>query len=114
MIALIEAKQLRLLASAVDRRWPNYPDVPTLKEQGYNAATVVPLGFACPAGVPAEIRARLEQAVARAARDAELAETLRSLTIAPHAMTGKEFHDAIRSQAAAVEAALVEAGMKKT
>lgn len=114
MVPLIEGKQLRLLASATDRRWPNYPDIPTLKDLGFNAATVVPLGFACPSGVPAEIRARLEQAVARAARDAELTETLRSLTIAPHAMTGKEFHDAIRSQAAAVEAALVEAGMKKT
>ncbi len=114
MIALIEAKQLRLLASAVDQRWPNYPDVPTLTELGYNAATVVPLGFACPSGVPAEIRARLEQAVAKAAQDAELIQTMRSLTISPKAMNAKEFHDAIRSQAPAIEAVLVEAGMKKT
>jgi tripartite-type tricarboxylate transporter receptor subunit TctC len=114
LVPLIEGGQLRLLASATDRRWPNYPDIKTLKELGHNASTVVPLGFACPSGVPQEIRARIEKIIALAAADPELNATMKNLQIAPNALTGQQFHDAIKSQAAAIEAALVEAGMKKT
>lgn len=114
LVPMIEGGKLRLLASATDRRWPRYPDVPTLKELGYDAASIVPLGFACPAAVPAEIRARLEHCVALAARDAELATTMESLNIRSRPMTAPEFRDAIASQRATVEGILVAAGMKKT
>ena len=66
---------LRLLASATEHRWANYPDVKTLKEMGYDGRSVVPLGFACPAAVPPEIRARLERVVT------QLQTTMKSLTI---------------------------------
>ncbi|MBL8702017.1 MAG: tripartite tricarboxylate transporter substrate binding protein [Alphaproteobacteria bacterium] len=114
LVPLIEGGKLRLLASATDRRWPKYPEVRTLKEMGYDAASVVPLGFACPAGVPAEIRARLEQAIAIAAKDAELLATMQTLNIRQRPMSSVEFHDAIKSQQATVEGILVAAGMKKT
>jgi tripartite-type tricarboxylate transporter receptor subunit TctC len=114
LVPLIEGKQLRLLASATDYRWPNYPEVKTLKEMGYNAASVVPLGFACPAGVPQDIRTKLEKAITVAATDPELVATMRNLTIRPKTMTSAEFYDAIKSQTATVENILVAAGMKKT
>jgi tripartite-type tricarboxylate transporter receptor subunit TctC len=105
---------LRLLASATGHRWPNYPDVKTLRELGYDAANLVPPGFACPSPVPPDIRTRLERAVALAAPDPELQATMRSLTIRPRAMSGAEFFAALKSQAPTVENILVAAGMKKT
>ncbi len=114
LVPMIEGGKLRLLASATERRWPRYPDIPTLRELGYDAASIVPLGFACPAGVPAEIRAQLERCVALAARDAELAATMESLNIRSRPMTAAEFRDAIASQRETVEGILVAAGMKKT
>jgi tripartite-type tricarboxylate transporter receptor subunit TctC len=114
LVPLIDGGQLRLLASATDYRWPNYPDVKTLKEIGYDARSVVPLGFACPAAVQPEIRTRLERAVTLATTDPELQATMKSLTIRPRAMTSAEFAEAIKSQAAIVESILVAAGMKKT
>lgn len=114
LVPLIEGKKLRLLASATGNRWPNYPEVKTLKELGYDAASVVPLGFACPAGVPPEARAKLEQAITKAAGDAELAAAMRNLTIMPRAMTAAQFYQAIKSQEATVEGILVAASMKKT
>jgi len=113
LIPLIEGGQLRLLASVTDDRWPKYPDVKTLKEMGYDATTIVPLGFACPSAVPAEIRARLERVVTLAAADPELQATMKGLIIRPKAMTAAQFHDAIKSQAATVEGILTAAGMKK-
>ena len=111
---MIEGGKLRLLASATGQRWPRYPDVPTLRELGHDAASIVPLGFACPSGVPAEARTRLERVVALAARDGELAATMENLSIRPRPMDAAEFRHAIESQKATVEGILVAAGMKKT
>lgn len=114
LVPLIEGKQLRLLASATSYRWPNYPDVKTLKDLGYNAESVVPLGFACPSGVAQDSKTRLEKAIALAATDPELIATMTNLTIRPRNMSSAEFYDAIKSQSATVENILVAAGMKKT
>ncbi|MCC7426273.1 MAG: tripartite tricarboxylate transporter substrate binding protein [Alphaproteobacteria bacterium] len=114
IVPMVEGGRLRLLAACNGSRWPNYPDVPTLRDLGYDAATIVPLGFACPAAVPAEIRARLQAAIALAAQDADLQATMRRLTIMPRPLSGPQFAEAIRSQAQTVEGILVAAGMKRT
>jgi tripartite-type tricarboxylate transporter receptor subunit TctC len=114
LVPLIEAGQLRLLASATDYRWPNYPDVKTLTEMGYDARSIVPLGFACPAAVPHDIRTKLERVVTLATGDPELLATMKSLTIRPQAMTSAEFFEAIKTQAPTVENILTAAGMKKS
>lgn len=41
----------RLLASASPGRWPEYPNVPTLRELGYNYISFGPMGYAFPRGV---------------------------------------------------------------
>jgi tripartite-type tricarboxylate transporter receptor subunit TctC len=113
LVPLIEGKQLRLLAGASSSRWPNYPDVKTLKDLGYDAATVVPLGFATQSAVPKDIQTRLEQVIAIAAKDLEVLDVLKNLMIQPLALSGKQFGDALKAQAPTVEAALVAANMKK-
>jgi tripartite-type tricarboxylate transporter receptor subunit TctC len=112
MLPLLESQRLRLLA-VTPARWPNLPEIPTVKELGYNAETVVPLGFACPAAVPKPIRDRLEAAIIKAARDPATVEMLERTVNMPKAMTGEEFREALFSQAAMIEAMLVEAGMKR-
>lgn len=113
MTPLIEGKQLRLLASASSRRWPQYPDIPTLRDLGYNAANVIPLGFACPAGVPKPIRDRFEKIIMDTARDPEVVASLTKFQVAIIPLTGAEFETAIKSQAPVVEQILEQAGMKK-
>ena len=112
MLPLLEAGRLRLLA-ATPARWPNLPDVPTVKELGYDAETVVPLGFACPAAVPKPIRDRLEAAIMKAARDPATVEMLERTVNQPKTMSGEEFRQALASQAPLIEAMLAEAGMRR-
>ena len=114
MTPLIEGKQMNFLASAATERWPNYPNVPTLIEMGYKAVDIVPLGFACPAGVPASISSRLEAVIVKAAGDADVLDTLKKFSTAPLKMTGAEFLNALKQMAPEVEKVLVEAGIKKT
>ena len=58
----IEANKLRFLASAAEARWPDYPDVKTLREMGFNAVSNGPFGYAFPTGVDPAIKERMDKA----------------------------------------------------
>jgi putative tricarboxylic transport membrane protein len=62
----VEGKKLRILAVPAEQRLPGLPDVPTLKELGYNVHVGGGRGFAMPAGVPKEAAAIMEAALERA------------------------------------------------
>ena len=69
-MGLVEGKKLRILAVPAQQRLPNLPDVPTLRELGYNIHAGAGRGFAMPAGVPKEAAAIMETALERAHRSA--------------------------------------------
>lgn len=60
---MIEAKKLRVLGMTTEKRLPQYPDFPTLIEQGVNVQIGTGRGFAMPAGVPKEAAAFMEAAL---------------------------------------------------
>ena len=53
----------RILAVAGDQRRPDYPQVPTLKEQGYNVSLDFISAVLAPKGLPNDVRARLVDAI---------------------------------------------------
>jgi putative tricarboxylic transport membrane protein len=61
----VEAKKMRILAVAGERRMSVLPEVPTLKELGLPVSVGTGRGFAMPAGVPAEAAATMEAALRR-------------------------------------------------
>ena len=65
MLPLVEAKKMRVLAVTGERRFKQAPDVPTLKEQGYNIIAATGRGFAMPAAVPKEAAAAMEAGLKR-------------------------------------------------
>jgi tripartite-type tricarboxylate transporter receptor subunit TctC len=74
----IEAGDLRPLAITSAERAPFLPDVPSLKELGYPELTlsVSVDGLAGPAGMPAEVTAKLEDALRDTLADPEVLETI--------------------------------------
>ncbi len=70
----VEAKKLRILAVPAEKRLTGLPDVPTLKELGYNVHVGGGRGFAMPAGVPKEAVAVMETAMERAHKSAQWKE----------------------------------------
>lgn len=60
----VEAKTLRVLAIAADKRLPQAPDVPTLKELGFPITSGTIRGFTFTAGVPKEAVSTMETAMA--------------------------------------------------
>jgi tripartite-type tricarboxylate transporter receptor subunit TctC len=57
----VEAKKIRLLAVTTDSRLPAYPDVPTLKELGFDVSHAIWHALMVPVGTPPEVVARLRQ-----------------------------------------------------
>jgi tripartite-type tricarboxylate transporter receptor subunit TctC len=62
---------LRPLAQLGPARWPVTPDVPTMRELGFDVVEGSMRGIAAPAGVPRPVLDRLAQAVRRAVADPE-------------------------------------------
>ena len=53
--------KVRLLAITSDKRLPIYPDIPTLKELGYDVTHSIWHTLMVPAGTPPEVVAKLRQ-----------------------------------------------------
>jgi putative tricarboxylic transport membrane protein len=70
----VEAKTLRVLAIASERRLPQAPDVPTLREPGYPIIAGTIRGFTFTAGVPKEAFATMEAALEKVQKSAEWKE----------------------------------------
>ncbi|MGH7355981.1 MAG: Bug family tripartite tricarboxylate transporter substrate binding protein [Candidatus Rokuibacteriota bacterium] len=72
----VEAGQLKFLAVATDKRLPDAPNVPTLRELGVNVVYAVTRGVTLPKGTPAEIVAKVADACAKATAEAAFAEAM--------------------------------------
>lgn len=111
MIGLVRAGNLRMLASASMDRWPEFPDVPTLIEQGFETATRQPIIWAGPAGLPPAIRERLSTALLEAARDPQVQMRQNTASIASRVLEAGPTLALIQQVRPGVEAALRSAGM---
>ena len=73
----VDAGQLKFLAIATEKRSPEIPNVPTLKELGVNVVFSVERGIVVPKSTPAEAQAKLETACAQAVKDPAFAESMK-------------------------------------
>jgi len=74
----VDAAQLKFLAIATEKRSPELPNVPTLKELGYNVVYSVSRGLLAPKGTPTDILSKLEGACGQAAKDPAFAESMKN------------------------------------
>ncbi|MBV5293321.1 MAG: tripartite tricarboxylate transporter substrate binding protein [Curvibacter lanceolatus] len=87
----IQSGKLRALAVAGAQRSPALPDVPTLAEAGLNDYAVEPwFGVYGPAGLPAPVVQRLEQALAQALADPAVKDKLVAAGFTPRSASAAE------------------------
>jgi tripartite-type tricarboxylate transporter receptor subunit TctC len=84
-----------LLASASPIRWPEMPDVPTIKEQGFPVEIDSWLGVAVPKGTPAPTVKVLEQAMLNAMKNAEIRKNFTAIGVDPADLTGAQYRKAL-------------------
>jgi tripartite-type tricarboxylate transporter receptor subunit TctC len=73
----VEAGELKFLAIATEKRSPELPNIPTLKELGVDVVYDVNRGIMVPKGTPADVIAKLGTACAAAAKEPAFAEALK-------------------------------------
>ena len=74
----VVAGWLKLLAVDAEERWPDLPDIPTLREAGVEQEKVASwFGLAAPAGTPENVIERLQAAFANAAKNPALIQAAR-------------------------------------
>lgn len=109
----IEAGKLRLLASAGVERWPDYPDIKTLREHGFDAVTNGPFGYAFPAGVDPAIQQRMEAALADVMADKSVQAQIAKIGVVPIYRTGAEYKAFLKKIETDLLPILAETGMVK-
>jgi tripartite-type tricarboxylate transporter receptor subunit TctC len=73
----VDAGQLKFLAIATEKRHPEMPNVPTLKELGVNVVYDVNRGLLLPKGTPNEVISKVGAACAAAAKEPEFAKAMK-------------------------------------
>lgn len=100
------------LAVPADARLDEFPDVPTLAELGYGEVRGAGLQMVLgPAGMPADVVAMLESALAQASESPEFLDTLTRAGVAPRFMAGTALDAHLRAEHEHVGSLVTELGL---
>jgi tripartite-type tricarboxylate transporter receptor subunit TctC len=112
-VPAVKAGQLRLLATMGDERSPTFPQVPTMKEAGYDFVTDAVYGIVAPAELPSDLAKKLEKAFTQALKDKQYLETISKMDLVPVYYSGKNFEQFLRVNWGVINKHLVGAGLIK-
>jgi tripartite-type tricarboxylate transporter receptor subunit TctC len=110
----IAAGKVRVLASTTAKRPGLFPDVPTLKEAGYDGVTDSMVAVFAIAGTPKPIIDRLNKEITRiVGTNQEVRRKLGELGIDPETMSPEEFDGFVRSELPRWADLIAQAGLQK-
>jgi tripartite-type tricarboxylate transporter receptor subunit TctC len=113
MLPLINAGKLRGLAVTSDDRWPELPDVPTLRESKFEGIpALLWSGLLAPAQTPTAVIDKLNAAMVEAMQTPAAQAGLTKLGLKTKALTAKEFDAVLAEETRIWEAAVKESNMK--
>jgi tripartite-type tricarboxylate transporter receptor subunit TctC len=96
----VKSGKFRLLGSWGGKRIPNLPDVPTMKEQGYDAEFYIWAAVFAPAGIPKDVAAKLQQASRQIVQDAEFRKIMENVNTPIDYRDGAEFQSVLEQDSA--------------
>lgn len=109
----LKAGKLRLLASGSSERWPEYPEVPTLKESGYDVSVEAWASVAVPAGTPQAVVDRLQTSIRHALEREDVQAKIRQIGADPQFMDGKSYTQYLLKERETTGAIIKEAGIPR-
>lgn len=104
----VENGQMRLLASATDKRWDLASDVPTLQELGYDIVCDSYMGLCVPADTDEAIVEALRDAFKQASEDADYKDILRNCNLTWAYLSGQDYEQLVTEKYAEYKALLAE------
>jgi tripartite-type tricarboxylate transporter receptor subunit TctC len=113
LAAPMKQGQVRLLASLTQNRDPAWPDVPTAREQGFDAALDAWRGVAVPAGTPKNVIGMLEESIRKTVQSPDFEKASANLGVRPAFLPAAEFSGLISKEDAALSRLMQLIGLKK-
>lgn len=104
--AQAEAGNLSVLAVLGEERIDGFPDAPTLRELGYDTSSMNMVLFLAPKGLPDDVKAKLTEAFAAAAKNEQLLSTLKQRNMGSFVPVGADISALIHKQSEQFEAAV--------
>jgi tripartite-type tricarboxylate transporter receptor subunit TctC len=104
---------LHPIAVFAEKRMPQYPDAPTVREQGYDLAFALWTGLYAPAGTPEAALERLDSAFGRTLRAPAVAEGIARVAHPIRYLGRKEFAAFTRAEAEKYRGIIEAAGMRQ-
>ena len=109
----LKAGTLRLLASASPERWPEFPNIPTLKESGLNIAFEAWVGLAVPKATPESIVLQLEKSIKTAMSNPALTSAFTTIGADAAFMDGKTYTEFLKKEREVMGALIKESGIPR-
>ncbi len=113
IVAQVEAGKARILAMPSEERDPGFPDVPTMKELGYNVVLELFRGISIPKETPADIVKKLEEAFRKGSEDPEFVTYCKNNSFNVSFMGQQDFNNYVVSMNDEIATVMTEAGLKK-
>jgi putative tricarboxylic transport membrane protein len=107
----VELKKLRLLGVPSANRIAGLPDVPTLKEQGYDIHAGGLRGFVAPAGIPRDAAKTLEDTLSKVHKSAPWRDYIARNMYEDVYMNGEQFSKWLAAQQVEMAQFLTEIGL---
>jgi len=93
---LVDAGKFRLVANWGDQRSPRYPQVPTMREIGYDVVARSHLGIIGPKGIPKPIVAKLHDAFKKAMDEPEFKAIMKKLDMTDNYLNSDDYNKYMR------------------
>jgi tripartite-type tricarboxylate transporter receptor subunit TctC len=109
-IGQIKGGRMRALAVWGDKRLASMPEVPSMKELGYNAEFYIWSGLFVPAGTPAPITTKLRNTVKQVVSEPEFKDAMAKIETPIAYLDAPEFAKFVEKDAKRLEAAVIKIG----
>jgi putative tricarboxylic transport membrane protein len=109
----LDAGKVRLLATFNPQRIPEKPEMPTVKESGYDVSLVKFRGLAGPKGLPENVTKIWDEAVQKVLADPDYKKAYAAEVLVPNFIAHKDYPAFVNNFAATTEAFLKETGAIK-
>ena len=107
----VKAGELRFLAIGAEKRHPEIPDVPTLKELGINVTYPTNRGLMAPKGTPEAVLAKVEEACQKTAKEPAFITEMQKQATDVHFLGRKEFATYLKNLDDSTKALAEELGL---
>ena len=109
----VEAKQMKILACMLPDRLPQYPEVATVKEQGFGVGYSIWFGAFVPAKTPDDIAQKLSATFFNVMAKPEIQDVIKKVGVIPHPISADEARAQMDSELKAFGGIMKELGIIK-